>query len=397
MRANIVVKSAILAALTILSSVPALAGDFRTKERLPKTALGGESGGGGQVRIGYYSANELMKILEGQLKNDDPDNVSTDTVIDKNLALITKEDKSEDEIESLKMQTFKTEKMADGRYLITPAYDDIVDDFFEITQIKNPLLKSVLTKMMTKQRVDYNFVRKYEKEFKYAFERANPGVRFDKEVYRHLVIEVRAMYLDFVLMQAPGKIHLQKAPCKDIDGKSAPSAVTKFERFTPICFSASMLAQIPQRLLESELMGLYFHELAHQHEIGEKGAEILQQFIVDEVVSGRMELRSFGKTLRSRIDSTMEYAGEFAAYRESKDLDLKYFIEDVRAELAQMRTLAEKALMFNERDTTLKTIKVLDATLDKLKKAEKIEEQVVLINELWAQSYDYSASIPVRY
>lgn len=395
MRAKSPIKSAILAALTILSSVPAYAGDFRTKERLPKTALGGESAGGGQVRVGYYSTNELMKILETILKNKDQDSATTDIVIDKNLQLVAKENKTEVEIETVN-RDYKIEKMADGRYLVKNSWGDYDNDFFEIKKIKNPLLKSVLTKLMQTDRVDYDFVRKHEKAMKYAYERANPGEQFDAEMYRNLVIETRAMYLDFVIMSAPGKVHLQKAACKDIDGKPAPSAVTKFERFTPICFSVSMLAQIPMRLLESEMLGLYFHELAHQHKIGENGAIIFQQFIVEEVISGRSQLRGNASNLRGQIDSAMEYA-EWNINKETGLIDLKYFYEGIRTELTEMRTLTEKALLFNERDATFKVIKVLEDTVGKLKNAKSYEEQVVLINELWAQTYDFTATIPVKF
>lgn len=401
MRANIVVKSAILAALTILSSVPALAGDFRTKERLPKSALGGESGGGGQVRLGYYTVNEMFKILE-QIKNgsSDPEDANVEHPIDKRILLISKENKTEEEEEILKYASFQTVKLDDGRILVKDAYVDYLDesfDLFETKTLDNPLLKSVAKTLIKKERIDYAFIVKHEKLFKYAFEKANPDLQFDLSVYKNLVFEISALSLDFLLMQHPSLIVVQKPACKDIDGKPAPSAVSKFERFTPICASASMLAQIPQRLVETELIGLWFHEIAHQHKIGEKGAELVQQYIIDEVMSGRMQLRLSAKTLRMRIDGTMEYAEEVKQFSENGLIELKYMLEDSRRDLTEMRTSIEKVLMFNERDVASRALKVLDNTVDKLSKATTREQQIILINELWAQTYDFSATVRNRY
>ena len=85
-------------------------------------------------------------------------------------------------------------------------------------------------------------------------------------------------------------------PCFSND--KAKEASTEYYKGAPICFSAAYLERLTPDALKSQLLGLFFHELAHQYGYNEKTAQglqlkILKAYSVEDLASSVYYLLGF--------------------------------------------------------------------------------------------------------
>lgn len=68
--------------------------------------------------------------------------------------------------------------------------------------------------------------------------------------------------------------------CTGDESEGDVDASTLHERAAPICISVERLTRVPPTALNSELLGLFFHELAHQYGYGESTARKIQFLVL---------------------------------------------------------------------------------------------------------------------
>lgn len=71
----------------------------------------------------------------------------------------------------------------------------------------------------------------------------------------------------------------EKGGCFRRGSAEETDASTEYRVGAPVCVSAARLARYPKTILSEEMVGLFFHELAHQVGYGEDVADLVQAFI----------------------------------------------------------------------------------------------------------------------
>lgn len=323
MRMKLSVKSAILAALTIISASQAFAGDPSAKSRALKTqGSGGESGGGGNPRIAMASEADIRALVQELTEHDSGDQYP-EVFMNPKVFVLNKSVLSDEEITGLSNSAIGFTRYDGGpragKTLVYNIGEEFNSDHSAVQDfdlIKDPALKAALRKMFnTKIDVDYDFIVKNEKAFKRTFERWNPNLRFDKEQYKNLIIRANAYSLNSQLTE----FKVQDAPCTPKVKKAGGTKqhktmqVEDFKLFSPICVSRNMLKLIPELSLEDEVTALVQHE--HAHQFGFRTEDIpdkVQDYALGEVATKRlyvrMQIRSF---IREAFDTRyMNRSGE---------------------------------------------------------------------------------------
>jgi len=305
MSPKLLLKGAILAALTINSAMPAYAQKADQRGRPNTQKPGGESGGG-NPRIALSTEEGVRELLK-EMTNHESDESRTPIFLNPKIFLFNKPDLTDEERTSISQDAImgtrydggpnsgkvRIEFPTDSEYVVK--IGEPLDEEFK--SISNKEFANALKRIFTeKMIVDYKFVKGNETLFKKAFERYNPQVRFDAEEYRNLLIEVEKLEVasemtEFKVQEAPC-LPPKKSKSKDKTKHNAMS-VKDFTLLASVCISSKELLKIPELSLGQEVLALTLHEMVHKFGYEDETIpDWTQDFILKEVVTKRFDLRN---------------------------------------------------------------------------------------------------------
>jgi len=427
-----------LIALTVLS-ICANAGDPKKNNTRTQTQKSGGESGGGKPRVPMMSVEEAHERLKEILDNEnkpheivDTDNAKDiinapfwmnvkDSFLDMDLTMDWETRKK-----LAKESGLKISKDSRGRIVVQTSTRDarhaLVDN---LDDIKSPELKALLTNVTKLTAVDVEFFKQHPKLGK-LITIAN-GHPFDIKKYENLVFMVENIVLDILLLD----VRVQKEPCYELHDtdKSEPkaAAVTKFERFTPICFSSEEMSYVPSELFENQFRGLLMHEFAHHygyhHTFDDEGEVIagviekFQDYYVREVGTGRVLFRVCVRFLAEKIQRIVNPSlpvkyESFTYISDTPLTDISSMISAGDDILLNVRGAGDQLFYrtkagFKEREKARKALSDAwavwsEATSggvdrDKLIKENNVESIKVIINEMMKYYDQAIKAVPSRY